>query len=203
MNGSGSGRASPSTLTCRSSIASSSAACVLGGVRLISSASSRFVNTGPWRNSNTAVRASYTREPVTSPGIKSGVNCTRLNSRSSAAAIARTSSVLATPGTPSSSTWPRHNSAITSPETTESWPTTALAISDRSAMSLVRASCESGAACCVTIARPAFRCRRVREQGSPGRRPTTAEARKVCAATVLAAWCNARPLRPPLRERRR
>ena len=34
-------------MTCRSSIASSSAACVFGGVRLISSASSRFVKTGP------------------------------------------------------------------------------------------------------------------------------------------------------------
>ena len=47
MNGSGSGLGSPSTLTCRSSIASSSAAWVFGGVRLISSASSRLVNTGP------------------------------------------------------------------------------------------------------------------------------------------------------------
>ena len=42
----------------------------------------------------------------TSDGIRSGVNCTRLKSRSSAAATAFTSSVLATPGTPSSSTWP-------------------------------------------------------------------------------------------------
>ena len=42
----------PSTDTCRSSIASSSAACVFGGVRLISSASSRLVNTGPSRNRN-------------------------------------------------------------------------------------------------------------------------------------------------------
>ena len=36
------------------------------------------------------------------------MNCTRLKSRSSAAASAFTSSVLATPGTPSSSTWPAH-----------------------------------------------------------------------------------------------
>ncbi len=61
MNGSGNGRGLPSTLTWRSSIASSSAACVLGGVRLISSASSRLVNTGPEWNSNSAVRASYTK----------------------------------------------------------------------------------------------------------------------------------------------
>ena len=58
MNGSGSGRGRPSTLTCRSSIASSSDAWVFGGVRLISSASSRLVNTGPSRNENSAVRAS-------------------------------------------------------------------------------------------------------------------------------------------------
>ena len=57
-NGSGSGRGVPSTETWRSSIASSSEAWVLGGVRLISSASMRLVNTGPSRNENCAVRAS-------------------------------------------------------------------------------------------------------------------------------------------------
>ena len=35
------------TVTCRSCIACSSAACVLGGVRLISSASSRLAKIGP------------------------------------------------------------------------------------------------------------------------------------------------------------
>ena len=49
-NGSGSGRGSPSIVTWRSCIASSSAACVFGGVRLISSASSTLVKTGPGRN---------------------------------------------------------------------------------------------------------------------------------------------------------
>ena len=58
QNGSGSGRGVPSTETWRSSMASSSAACVFGGVRLISSASSRFVKIGPSRNSNRAVLAS-------------------------------------------------------------------------------------------------------------------------------------------------
>ena len=48
---------SPSTDTWRSCIASSSAACVLGGVRLISSASSRFVNTGPGRNASSPPRS--------------------------------------------------------------------------------------------------------------------------------------------------
>ena len=45
----------PSAVTWRSSIASSSAACVLGGVRLISSARNRFVKTGPSRNRKPAV----------------------------------------------------------------------------------------------------------------------------------------------------
>src|SRR5690606_13269347 len=74
-------------------------------------------------------------EPVTSPGIRSGVNCTRLKSSDSAAASVRTISVLATPGTPSSSTCPLHSRAMTSPVTTASCPTTALDTSARSALS--------------------------------------------------------------------
>ncbi len=87
-------------------MASSSADCVFGGVRLTSSASSTFVKTGPSRNGNVPVDASYTSEPVTSPGIRSGVNWMRFVSSDIAAARLRTSSVFATPGTPSSSTWP-------------------------------------------------------------------------------------------------
>ncbi len=142
-NGSGSGRARPSTETWRSSMTSSSDACVFGGVRLISSASSRLVKTGPSRNSNSAVRASKISDPVTSPGIRSGVNCTRLVSRSSAAATVRTSSVFATPGTPSSSTCPRASRAITMPDTTASWPTTTLPTSARSRPRAARACCGS------------------------------------------------------------
>src|SRR5699024_123808 len=66
------------------------------------------------------------REPVTSPGIRSGVNCTRFVSTSRLADRARTSSVFATPGTPSSRTWPRHNRPMTRPVTAASWPTAAL-----------------------------------------------------------------------------
>ena len=51
MNGRGRGSVSPSIVTCPSSIASSSAAWVLGGVRLISSASTIVANTGPLRSS--------------------------------------------------------------------------------------------------------------------------------------------------------
>ena len=42
----------PPTVTACSCIASSKAACVFGGVRLISSASSMFVKTGPWTKRN-------------------------------------------------------------------------------------------------------------------------------------------------------
>ena len=47
MNGVGSGRVMPSTVTCCSSIASSSADCVLGVARLISSASTTWATIGP------------------------------------------------------------------------------------------------------------------------------------------------------------
>ena len=154
MNGAGSGCGLPSTLTCRSSIASSSADWVFGGVRLISSASSRLVKTGPWRKVKSLVRASKTSEPVRSPGIRSGVNCTRLVSMSSAAARLRTSSVLATPGTPSSRMWPRQSRATSRPATAASWPTTALATSARTASSAERA--RSG------LRRPSDGCRRLR-----------------------------------------
>src|SRR5579859_2343164 len=65
--------------------------------------------------------------------MRSGVNCTRRNSRSRAADSAFTSRVLATPGTPSSSTWPRTRRAATSPDSTPSWPTMTLATSSRTA----------------------------------------------------------------------
>ncbi len=55
-NGSGRTNVSPSTVICRSCIASSSAAWVFGGVRLISSASSSPVNSGPRRNWNSPWR---------------------------------------------------------------------------------------------------------------------------------------------------
>src|SRR5699024_3555315 len=75
-----------------------------------------------------------------SPGIMSGVNCTRRMRTSRAAARDRTSSVLATPGTPSRSTWPRHSSATTRLVTAASWPTTPLWISVDSRCSWARVS---------------------------------------------------------------
>ncbi len=58
MTKKGSGRSVvvPSTDTCPSFIASSSADWVRGLARLISSASSTFVKIGPWRNMNSPSR---------------------------------------------------------------------------------------------------------------------------------------------------
>ena len=62
----------PSAVTCRSCIASSSAAWVLAGARLISSASRRFANIGPGRNVNVCVRWSSSVAPVMSDGQQVG-----------------------------------------------------------------------------------------------------------------------------------
>ena len=107
------GRASPSPsiVTCRSCMTSSSADCVLAGARLISSASRRFVKTGPWRVTNWPL-ASNSVWPTTSAGMRSGVNWMRAKLPSNVRASARTSSVLPRPGTPSSSTWPPASSAV-------------------------------------------------------------------------------------------
>ena len=61
--GRGSGHDSPSTLTCCSSIVSSSAAWVRGGVRLSSSTSTTCANTGPGRNSQVPVSGANTDTP--------------------------------------------------------------------------------------------------------------------------------------------
>ena len=97
-NGGSSGIVFPSIVTCRSCIASSSAACVFGGARLISSPRSRFVKIGPGRKSKSLVRWSKIDEPVTSEGIRSGVNWMRENSRSLTWANERAISVFARPG---------------------------------------------------------------------------------------------------------
>src|SRR6266851_4445888 len=114
----------PSMVTVRSCIACSSAACVLGGVRLISSASSSSVKTGPLLRTNWLVWKLNRLVPMTSPGIRSGVNWMRLKERRSAAAKLRAMSVFAVPGTPSRSTCPSDSSAASSRSTTASCPTT-------------------------------------------------------------------------------
>ena len=58
-----------------------------------------------------------------SAGIRSGVNWMRLNDRSRLRASVLTSSVLASPGTPSSRQWPRLNRLMSSSSITSRWPT--------------------------------------------------------------------------------
>src|SRR5438874_6205726 len=85
---------------------SSSADCVFGDARLISSTSSRFANTGPGRNSNSFDRWLKTFTPVTSDGRRSGVNCMREKETSSERASALASIVFPTPGKSSRIRWP-------------------------------------------------------------------------------------------------
>src|SRR5437763_7782964 len=117
----------PAAVTWCSCIACSSAACVLGGVRFTSSASTMFANTGPrtkrklrlpvlWSSSMISV-------PVISEGMRSGVNWMRENLRSSVCATVCTIRVLASPGTPKSSACPPENTAVRMPSSTSRWPT--------------------------------------------------------------------------------
>src|SRR6266851_1715899 len=103
-----------------SSIASSSAAWVLGVARLISSASSTCANTGPGRNSNSLIFWLKARTPVMSEGSRSGVNWMRRNDASSERASALASIVLPTPGTSSISRWPWQRSVIRQRRTSSS-----------------------------------------------------------------------------------
>ena len=108
-------------------MASSSADCVFGGVRLTSSASSTLVNTGPaskrQRRSPDAGSSSRMSVPVTSAGMRSGVNWMRLKSRPRAWASARTIRVLAVPGNPVIRQCPPTRTVIRSCSMTASWPT--------------------------------------------------------------------------------
>ena len=69
-------------MTWRSSMASSSADCVFGEARLISSPSTMLAKIGPGRNSNSLVPRFQTVTPMTSEGSRSGVNWIRANVQS-------------------------------------------------------------------------------------------------------------------------
>src|SRR5579875_3025000 len=81
---------------------SSSALCTFGGALFISSASKRFVNTGPLLNSNSLLLTLKINPPSISRGSISGVNCILLNSRPRHLANDFASRVFETPGAPSS-----------------------------------------------------------------------------------------------------
>ncbi len=87
-----------------------------------------FVKIGPltkrnWR-SPVLLFSSRTSVPVMSDGIRSGVNCTRLNPRSRTCESVEMRSVLARPGTPISSAWPFAKTAISTSVTMSAWPMT-------------------------------------------------------------------------------
>src|SRR5215218_1930582 len=132
-NGRSSPYVRPAAVTWYSCIASSSAACVLGGVRLISSARMICAKTGPLTNRRLRTPPSSSRisVPVMSAGMRSGVNWIRLKLRSRISASVFTSSVFASPGTPVIRQWPPVKSAIRIWSTTASCPTITLRSSDR------------------------------------------------------------------------
>ena len=107
------------------------AACVLGGVRLISSARMTLANSGPFKNLNSRAPVSgfwkMTSVPVMSEGIRSEVNWIRLKFMFKVCAKVEMSSVLARPGTPTSSAWLRVTMAINNWSITSCWPTITLA----------------------------------------------------------------------------
>src|SRR5207302_7810843 len=116
------------------------AACVFGGARLISSASRRLVKIGPGRNSKSDSRWLKIEEPVTSDGIRSGVNWMRVKPMLVTWANARAISVFASPGKSSIRTWPSASSPSRTSWSAPRLPTTALSTSvrirsDRSASS--------------------------------------------------------------------
>src|SRR3989449_7139932 len=127
-NGRSSRYVRPAAVTWYSCIASSSAACVFGGVRLISSARMICAKIGPFTNRSRRVPCSSSRisVPVMSDGIRSGVNWIRLKSRSRMSASVLMRSVFARPGTPVMRTWPPVKSAMSTCSTTSSCPTMTL-----------------------------------------------------------------------------
>ena len=82
---------------------SSSADCVFGEARLISSPTTMLANTGPGLNSNSRRSWLNALTPVTSLGSRSGVNWIRRTEQSIDRASALASMVLPTPGTSSMS----------------------------------------------------------------------------------------------------
>src|SRR5881296_702782 len=80
---------------------------------------------------------------MTSAGNMSGVNCNREKRTWMADARVLTESVLASPGTPSSRTWPLANNPMMSRSTRYFWPTTTLLISLSSGGTNALACCTS------------------------------------------------------------
>ena len=101
---------------------SSSADCVFGDARLISSPTTTLAKTPPGRNSNWRVSWLKTDTPVTSDGRRSGVNWMRATVQSMLRASALLSWVLPTPGTSSISRWPSARRTVKAALTTSGLP---------------------------------------------------------------------------------
>ena len=123
----------PSVVTWRSCIASSSAACVFGGARLISSARRRLAKIGPGRNSNVGgalvvdrgaghVGGHQVRRELDAAEVAGSVAC----------ANERAISVFARPGKSSIRTWPSASSPSRTSSSASRLPTTARSTSSRS-----------------------------------------------------------------------
>ena len=132
---------------------SSSADCVLGEARLISSARTTEAKTGPRWNSNSWVLGSRIDTPVTSEGSRSGVNWMRELVVRTAAASARASWVLPVPGTSSSSRCPPLSIVVTTSRTTFALPTTATPTAEtiRSKVSANHAACSGVIVVCCSV----------------------------------------------------
>ena len=132
-NGFSSGYFFVPTVTCFSCIASSNAACVFGGVRLISSASTMLAKIGPGTKTNclrpVCGSSWMISVPVMSEGIRSGVNWMRFEEMPTARATVVTSRVLASPGTPIRSAWLWQKMHWSVRSTSSCWPTITLWIS--------------------------------------------------------------------------
>ena len=106
-------------------MACSSADCVFGLARLISSAIRSWAKIGPLTKRKLRrppALSSSTSEPMMSEGMRSGVNWMRLASSPRILPKVSTSSVLARPGTPISRAWPPHKRVISVCSMTWSWP---------------------------------------------------------------------------------
>ncbi len=109
-------------VTCRSSIDSSSADCVLGEARLISSPITIWEKIAPGLNSKSRRCWSQMETPVMSDGSRSGVNWMRRTEQSTERASALASIVLPTPGTSSISRCPSASSTVSASRTTSGLP---------------------------------------------------------------------------------
>lgn len=105
-----------------SSMASRSADCTFGGVRLISSARSIWVKIGHFRSVNSHFCCLYISFPVRSEGRRSGVKDTRPVSSPRTRANVRIVRVFPSPGTHSRSACPQAKKVIISRSINASCP---------------------------------------------------------------------------------